>query len=268
MAKFEKKPLNTEDRGVMRTPEDGDFYIDTNIQVIHEDESLLVVNKPAPLAVHAVGSYRYVNLHNLLKEDARWSDCDIKLVHRLDAETSGVLVIAKDYLASRHICKQFMDGQVHKEYEAVVFGRPKELSGDITYALGYDNTSAFQRTRMRDDENGENAHTQYEVLASNQDYSHIKLIPLTGRTHQLRIHLALLGHPIVGDKSYLDPEIYKIYVKEGLGEAILKRLKLRRLCLHASQIRFTHPISEEVVTYHAPKPALIEDFVAQQNFKP
>ncbi len=266
MAKFEKKPLNTEDRGVMRSPEDGDFYIDTDIQVIYEDESLLVVNKPAPLAVHGVGSYRHVNLYNLLKEDARWSDCDIKLVHRLDSETSGVLVIAKDYLSSRHICKQFMDGQIHKEYEAVIFGCPEVRSGDITFSLGYDNTSAFQRIRIRDDENGEKAHTQYQVLASNQDYSHIQLMPLTGRTHQLRIHLALLGHPIVGDKSYIDPEIYRIYVKTGLDDIILKRLKLRRLCLHASQISLKHPITQEVMTFNAAKPPLITDFLAQQKF--
>ena len=107
------------------------FYIDTHYQIIHEDEDLLVIDKPAPLAVHAVGAYSKYNLHTLLKNDPRWIDSPIKLVHRLDSETSGVLVIAKNDEAASFLGKQFLNGQVQKKYEAIVFGCLREPQGEM-----------------------------------------------------------------------------------------------------------------------------------------
>lgn len=241
------------------------FYIDTQYRIIHEDEDLLIIDKPAPLAVHPVGAYSELNLHTLLKNDARWKDVPMKLVHRLDAETSGVLVIAKNYDAARSLGKQFLAGQVQKTYEAVIFGRPANPQGEMTYPLGYDATSGFQTIRVWDAKKGERAHTHYEVLSSSGNYSRVKLTPLTGRTHQLRVHLALLGHPIVGDKIYVDLNIFSKYVMDGLDEEMISRLKLPRLALHASEIVFTHPRSRERSRFSAPLPALLNDFVKTEG---
>lgn len=237
------------------------FYIDTEYEVIYEDKDILVIDKPAPLAVHPVGVYAELNLHTLLKNDPRWTDVPMKLVHRLDAETSGVLVIARNYEAARSLGKQFLAGQVHKSYEAVVFGRPANSTGDITFPLGFDASSGFQTVRIHDAEKGEVAQTRYEVLNSGDEFSHVKLTPFTGRTHQLRAHMALIGHPIVGDKIYVDLEIFRRYVLNGLDDEMIARLKLPRLALHASQVSFTHPTTKENVTFVSFVAPLISEFI-------
>lgn len=239
-----------------------DFYIDTDFVVIHEDEDVVVVDKSAPLAVHPVGSYIELNLQTLMQRDPRWSGIPIKTVHRLDAETSGALVIAKTYEAAGHLGRQFMEGRITKTYEAIVFGRPAQESGDITDPLGYDKSSGFQTVRVRDAEKGEPAHTRYEVLAASGEYAHLRLTPLTGRTHQLRAHLAILGHPIVGDKIYVDLHLFERYVAGGLDDGIIERLKLPRLALHASELGFTHPRTGEAVRFNAPLAPMLRNFAA------
>lgn len=230
-----------------------DFFIDTAFRVIHEDASILVVDKPAPLAVHPVGSYAEKNLHSLLKKDPRWADGKILFMHRLDAETSGVILIAKNHDASRFIGKEFLAGRVHKKYRALVFGAPAEKEGRIDTRLGYDESSGFQTIRVAD-ESGEEASTLYRVLSSHGEYSWLELTPLTGRTHQLRAHLSILGHPIVGDKIYVDLNHFQKYVLHGMDEAMLKELKLRRLALHAEKLSFIHPDTRAEVSFEAPCP--------------
>jgi RluA family pseudouridine synthase len=240
------------------------FYIDTRYQVIYEDSDLLAVDKPAPLAVNAVGVYSEINLHALLKSDSRWTNTPIKLTHRLDAETSGVIVIAKNYESASSLGKQFLEGAVRKKYEAIVFGCPADRQGDILYPLGYDRSSCFQTVRIHDPLGGEAAYTKYEVLNSNQNYAHVSLMPLTGRTHQLRAHMALLGHPIVGDKVYVDMKLFQRYVSGGLDDVILSRLKLPRLALHAVEICFLHPRTRERVLLTSRLPPLIHDFLERE----
>lgn len=244
------------------------FYVDTQYRILHEDEDLLVIDKPAPLAVHPVGAYKQLNLQTLLQKDPRFFGTPIKTVHRLDAETSGLLLIAKNDHAARSLGRQFTDGRVRKKYHAIVFGCPEKRQGDILDPLGYDASSNFQTVRVRDAENGESAHTQYEVLAAASGYALIRLTPLTGRTHQLRAHLALLGHPIVGDKIYVDLDLFVRYVSGGLDAVILDRLKLPRLALHAAEIAFLHPRSGERTSFVCPLPALLRDFAVRQALIP
>lgn len=241
------------------------FYVDTDYQILHEDEDLIVVDKPAPLAVHPVGAYTELNLQSLLKKDPRWTSIPVKTVHRLDAETSGVLLIAKNDEAARSLGKQFEEGRVQKKYEAIVFGSPAESQGDIRDPLGYDKSSGFQTVRVRDVETGESAHTHFEVIRRGSNYTHVRLTPFTGRTHQLRAHLAFLGHPIVGDKIYVDLNLFARYVSGGLDEDMLDRLKLPRLALHASEAVFTHPRHRTPCRFSAPLPALLQDFMKAQG---
>ena len=238
-----------------------DFYIDTDYRVLHEDESILVLDKPAPLAVHPVGSYQDNNLHSLLMSDPERAGQKINFTHRLDAETSGVILAAKTSEAASYIGKEFLAGRVKKKYRALVFGRPAQDAGEISCRLGNDKSSGFQTVRVADEVNGEEALTRYQVLSTHENigeekavYSWLELEPLTGRTHQLRIHLALLGHPIVGDKIYVDLSFFQRYVMSGLDEAMLKRLKLPRLALHASSLSFLHPQTGARVEYVSSAP--------------
>ncbi len=234
------------------------FYIDLDFHILHEDEDLLVVDKPAPLAVHPVGSYRELNLHSLLKKDARWADCRLRLTHRLDAETSGVLVIAKTEEAARGVGISFLKGQVSKRYRALVFGVPAEKESSIDAKLGYDKSSGFQTVRIRDEEAGETAFTRYRVLEEHGDYASLEVEPLTGRTHQIRAHLALAGHPIVGDKIYIDLDIFRRYVLGGLDEAMLEKVKLPRLALHATSIELKHPRTHETMRFVSDAPDFLK----------
>jgi len=231
------------------------FYIATDFGVIHEDEDVLVLEKPSPLAVHAVGVYGELNLHSLLKKDPRWSGCDIRFAHRLDAETSGVLVAAKTAEAARFLGIEFLNGRVLKKYQALVFGVPPHADGQIDFRLGKDTSSGFQTVRVRDDVKGEEAHTRYRLIFTDMRYSLLELEPLTGRTHQLRAHLALLGNPIVGDKIYNDLNIFREYVMFGLNDAMLERIKLPRMALHAVKLSFRHPRTRELTEFVSKPPA-------------
>ena len=237
------------------------FFIRTDFQILHEDDAILVINKPAPLAVHPVGSYSELNLHSLLKKDPRWAETKIHFAHRLDAETSGVILVAKTYEAARFLGKEFIKGAVRKKYHAAVFGIPKEKEGLIDLPLGHDASSGFQTVRTVDRENGAEARTGYKVIASSELYSLVELEPLTGRTHQLRAHLAFIGHPIVGDKIYIDLNIFSKYVIHGLDEEMLGRLKMKRLALHASSLSFIHPVTRESMTITCEWPEDIQSFL-------
>jgi RluA family pseudouridine synthase len=234
-----------------------DFIVDTHYKVIHEDEDILILDKPSPLAVHPVGAYADLNLHSLLKKNPRWRDTQLRFVHRLDAETSGVICAAKTPEAARSLGIQFLKGRVEKKYRALVFGVPAHAEGVISFRLGYDLSSGFQTVRVRDDQNGEEAVTRYRMIFTNGAYSYLELAPLTGRTHQIRVHLALLGNPIVGDKIYMDLDIFREYVLYGLNDKMLERLKLARLALHALSLRFHHPRTDAEVEFVSQPPAFI-----------
>ena len=235
------------------------FIVDTNFSVIHEDEDILVLDKPAPLAVHPVGAYSELNLHSLLKKDPRWQGTDIRFVHRLDAETSGVLCAAKTPQAARFLGLEFLHARVEKKYRALVFGVPPRGEGEIDFRLGVDTSSGFQTVRVRDDLKGEAARTRYRLIFTDGRYSLLELEPLTGKTHQIRAHLSLLGNPIVGDKIYNDLNIFREYVMSGLNDAMLERLKLPRMALHATSLAFRHPRSLTRVEFTSNPPPFAID---------
>ena len=235
-----------------------DFFVDTDFRVIHEDDDLLILDKPAPLAVHPVGAYAELNLHSLLKKDPRWAGTSIRFAHRLDAETSGVICATKNEDAARFVGIEFLKSRVEKVYHALVFGTMPNSEGEIDIRLGNDMTSGFQTVRVKDERNGEEAITRYRSLWSAGGYSWVELRPRTGRTHQLRAHMSLIGHPIVGDKIYIDVDIFRQYVVGGLNVDILKRVLLPRLALHSSFLRFRHPATQEYVEFSSKPPAFIQ----------
>ena len=182
---------------------------DVKPEVIYEDKNVIVVNKPAGLLSEAKGEYC---------PERTLADFGL-ICHRLDRDTSGVMILAKTPEVQKFLKRQFQDRKVHKTYVAVVKGRPKLDEARVDLPMMRDKK---RPTTFRVDASGKEAETFYKVLQSNGEYSLVELKPTTGRTHQLRVHMKYLGHPIVGDLVYGD----------GKG---------KRLYLHAKELEITLP---------------------------
>jgi 23S rRNA pseudouridine1911/1915/1917 synthase len=233
------------------------------LEIIYEDRDLLLVNKPPGLVVHPGAGHRQGTLLNALlhhcPELREIGDVSRPgLVHRLDKDTSGVLVVAKTELAHHDLVRQFQGRQVEKTYLALVWGRFKEKEGEITAEVGR-HPRARQKMSIHP-RRGKPARTGWRVLREFPGpLTLVELKPETGRTHQLRVHLAALGHPVVGDATY------------GGGAARLKaapqlaglRPLVRRQLLHARQLGCTHPRTGEKFTWEGPLP---EDFGAVVDY--
>jgi len=216
---------------------------DIPLEILHEDADLLVVNKPAGMVVHLGAGHEEGTLVNALLHHAGSLSSGSEehrpgIVHRLDKETSGCIVVAKNDRTHAALSAQFADRQVKKTYLAVVRGRPRHTKGTIDLAIG---RHPVQRQKMtpRRAPSGRDAVTDYELLATRDGWALIACMPRTGRTHQIRVHLQHLGHPIAGDPLY--------------G----KRGDFARHLLHAWRLEFTHPSTGGIIRCEAPLP---EDF--------
>ncbi len=224
-------------RGTIEPP------INPDIRLLYEDEFIVVVNKPAPLPVHPSGRYNRNTLTSLMA--GAFPKQKLRIAHRLDANTSGVVVLCRTYHAARLVQPQFSEGNVEKAYTALVHGHPEWDSIECNATL----SAAPQAGGSRgvNEADGLNACTRLRVLQRHSDgTSLVEARPVTGRTHQIRIHLWHLGFSIVGDPLYLP--------NQAVGSAhTLDRLDAP-MCLHAASITFTHPHSNERVTFEAPQP--------------
>lgn len=241
----------------MRAEED--LYVETGYRVLWEDEFFLAVDKPAPLPVHAVGRFKEKNLLSLLIRDLGPGPEGFRIVNRLDSETSGLVLVARSGFAAGKLGTLFEKREVAKEYHAVVFGVPAACEGTVSMSLGTKKENS-QHIRTSDP-GGEKARTDYQVLSGAGAYSLLKVIPRTGRTHQIRAHLALLGHPVVGDKIYIDPRIFERYIHEGWLEEMRPVVKTERLLLHASRLAFRHPVTGEPVKFTSAIPPCFDLFL-------
>lgn len=181
---------------------------DVKPDVIYEDENVIVVNKPEGLLSEAKGEYC---------PERTLADFGF-VAHRLDRDTSGVMILAKSEEVQKFLKKQFQDRKVHKTYYAIVQGRPKLDEARIDLPLKRD---LKRPTTFRVDAGGKASETFYKVLKSNDKYSLVELKPTTGRTHQLRVHMKYLGHPILGDPVYGDEKADRLYLHAGSLEVTL-----------------------------------------------
>lgn len=233
--------------------------VKTDYRVLLEDECLLAVSKPAPLPVHSVGRYFQNTLMALLRKE-RGREATLKLVHRLDSETSGVVLLAKHPRWLKSLQRDWAEGRVRKEYAALVFGCfPKEVRRvEAPLALG----SGRVRIRARVDlVRGKSAVTEFEAHAWKKEVSWIWARPLTGRTHQIRAHLEALHHPIVGDKLYSGSEETFLHFRRfGWTPWLEERVWLRRSALHLTRLVFPHPAAKKEVVVEDPLPEDLKRF--------
>ena len=225
------------------------------LDVLFEDDWLLVLNKPAGLVVHPAAGHEEHTLVNALLHHCRGSLSGIGgvarpgIVHRLDKETSGCLVVAKDDETHLALSKQFSERQVEKVYNAIVCGETARDSGEIRAAIAR-HPSHRKRMAARDDDSGRAAHTKWRALEKLTGATLVEARILTGRTHQIRVHFEFIGHPVAGDKTY-GPRHNK-RLEETTGYAA------PRVLLHSRELAFLHPRTKKRVKFEAPLP---EDFL-------
>ncbi len=235
---------------------------DFEVPILYEDRWLVVVDKPAGLAVHPAGRRVYGTLIHFLhcryrRPDDPAHDVVPRLLHRLDRETSGVVAAGLDDDFHAEVGRQFEDRLVHKTYLAVVRGQPPTRSGSIEFGIGPARAGTAIRLKMeaRRDGSGLSASTQYRVLATTDAMSLVELSPKTGRTHQLRVHMAAIGCPLVGDKVYGVPDaIFLAHIKGELSVEQQSDLILDRHALHAHRLRLHHPRRQQELEIVAPLP--------------
>lgn len=225
------------------------------IKVIYEDESLLVVDKPAGMVVHpGAGNKKGTLVHALLGLGTTLSSGDARtkdrpgIVHRLDKETSGLLIVAKTNEAHRKLQDQFESRTVMKVYTAFVSGRVSFDEGHIEDPLSR-HPKIRRKMAVSKEDTAKEALTKYRVLERFAHSTLLKVRILTGRTHQIRVHLAHLGHPVLGDELY--------------G----KKESAPRLCLHAAKIDFTHPKTGKIMSFESPLPLEFEAIIHNEKNK-
>lgn len=227
---------------------------DLHVPILYQDEWLLGVSKPAGLRMHSQGKFVTENLIYYLRYQHQPPFPEANLVNRLDTYTSGVVVLAIDKDVLRQLSGDFATGQVEKTYLAVVHGQPKPAGGVIDLPLGKVPGTKTARQQVMADGEGKTAVTHYQLLENlGADYALLELNPKTGRTHQLRVHLAAIGHPLVGDALYqMDDEEYLDWVQNGRSSSQMPLLQ--RQALHCAATQFSHPVTGERCTLEAPLP--------------
>lgn len=207
---------------------------DPYLDILFKDDDILVLNKPSGL-LSVPG--KADDMKDCLETRAQAEIPGARIVHRLDMETSGVIIMARHLDALRHLGRQFETRQTEKTYEARVFGEVEETEGEISLPLICDWPN--RPKQMVDHDRGKKAVTHYRVLAREQGTTRVALYPLTGRSHQLRVHMLSLGHPILGDNLYAPEAAFKA---------------ADRLQLHAKTLTVSHPESGNSCTFDAPLP--------------
>jgi 23S rRNA pseudouridine1911/1915/1917 synthase len=233
---------------------------DLPIEIVFEDEFIAVINKPAGMVVHpgagiaggtlanAVAFHFYKNL------EAGAASSRIGIVHRLDKDTSGLIVVAKNEEIHEALSEQFHDREVFKSYVALVHGEMEENTGTIDAPIAREK---HNRTKMGIRAHGRNALSIWKVKKRFEKFTLLEVEIKTGRTHQIRVHLAHIHHPVVGDETYntgRDKTVKDVHIRKAISD-------LGRFFLHAERLSFTHPKTHERLNFHAPLPPELDRFL-------
>ncbi len=233
------------------------------LDIVYEDAELLVVNKAPGMTVHPAPGARAGTLVNALLHyctDLSGINGVLRpgIVHRLDKDTSGLMVVAKSDAAHRHLAEQLQERHIERRYSALVWGTPKEESGAVDAPLG---RNPKNRKKMGIVEDGRAARTHYQTVERYDFTSLLQLKLDTGRTHQIRVHMQHIGHPVFGDSVYAGRER-----TEGIRPEMRRRARwmlslIKRQALHARELHFTHPLSGERMAFSAEWPDDMRDVV-------
>ena len=245
---------------------------DIPIDIIFEDEYLLIINKPAGMVVHPAyknysGTLVNAVMYYALKKNDTLSSLNgferAGIVHRLDKDNSGLIVVAKDEFTHRKLSEQFFHHTIQREYNAIVWGKLKKKKGEISNKLGRDKRDRKKVAVLKDDDAlGKTAITNYEVLTEYDFLSLIKLNLKTGRTHQIRVHLADLGHPVFGDETYGGREPHSVNLTSNKKAHIRNLLEIMpRQALHARLLGFIHPQTKKEHLFESDLPADMKNII-------
>jgi 23S rRNA pseudouridine1911/1915/1917 synthase len=243
---------------------------DISLDIVYEDDDLAVVNKPAGMMVHAGagatddernrGTLVNALLHRFGKLSGVGGELRPGIVHRLDKSTSGLMIVAKNDEAHRRLSAQFSRREIKKTYIALVHGWPKQERGTIDSSISRDRVRRTRMTTRRS--GGREAITHFKVVRKiDSAFGKLALLELkihTGRTHQIRVHLASLGHPVAGDALYGASRELRARSRPALPP-----VSLSRNFLHAAALEFTHPRCRELRSFSAPLPPELQDFLAR-----
>lgn len=227
------------------------------LDILYEDDDLLIVNKPKGMVVHpSAGHYSGTLVNAILyhcNESLSGINGEIRpgIVHRIDMDTTGSLIVCKNDMSHLHIAEQIKEHSVNRIYEGIVYGNVKEDEGTIEGPIG---RHPLDRKKMAiNPKNGKPAITHYKVLKRFGNYTYMQFKLETGRTHQIRVHMASIGHPLLGDSLYSSG---KTAFKNLIGQT-----------LHAKTIGFIHPATHEYMEFQAPLPEYFEKLLSQLNIK-
>ncbi|WP_099204187.1 RluA family pseudouridine synthase [Scatolibacter rhodanostii] len=224
------------------------------LDVVYEDNDLLVVNKPKDMVVHPAPGHATGTLVNALMFHCQSSLSGINgvlrpgIVHRIDKDTSGLLIVAKNDLAHVGLATQIQKHSFSRQYQAIVYGNVKEDAGTISAPIGRHPVDRKKMAVITSSSKARHAATHFDVVKRYDGFTYVKLTLETGRTHQIRVHMAYIGHPVAGDPVY------------GPKKVITS---LNGQCLHAGHIGFVHPRTGEQLTFDAPLPEYFLKFLSK-----
>jgi len=219
------------------------------LNVVYEDEDIIVINKQFGLVTHpGVGNWTGTLANALLYYDPTLSRLDrAGIVHRLDKNTSGLMVVARNEKSQKYLVEQLQNHSVNREYSAIVYGH-MIAGGTINQPIGRDSKD---RVKQAVSESGKEATTHYRAIDRFKSHTHVKAILETGRTHQIRVHLSYVGHSLVGDPMYGGRVRFPKKASEELKEALRN---FKRQALHSKKLTLSHPISGEIMSWKVPLP--------------
>ncbi len=219
------------------------------LDVVYQDEDIIVVNKPAGLVTHpGSGNWTGTLANALLHYDSGLQNLDrAGIVHRLDKNTSGLMVVARSEVAQKYLSEQIQEHQVSREYSAIVYGHMIS-GGTIDEPIGRDPKDRIKQAVV---DNGKIALTHYRVIDRFSHHTHVKAVLETGRTHQIRVHMSHIGHPLVADPMYGGRLRFPKKADEKLKDALKG---FNRQALHSRKLALKHPVSGEIMSWEAPLP--------------